>query len=197
MTFSLVKTLNAACLGLLLAAAPAFAADAPSNELQVSPAQIQQYLGGVFPREYKALGGLFTLTARNPELSIPRQGNRLMMAFDASAASAGGADTPLGRLHMSSGLRYDARATALYLDQPTLDELQPASAANQVDEQTRMLLNLWLTDYARKQPLYQLDPTLAASLGNLQVESTTIQDGVIKLRFNQPVSLPEMGASAD
>ena len=197
MPFSFKHAVNTACLALLLVAAPGFAASAPSNEVEVGGEQVQQYLASAFPREYKALGGLFTLTARNPELSIPREGNRLLMAFDASAASAGGTDTPLGKIRMSSGLRYDSQAIALYLDQPTLDNVQPASGGERIDEQTRMLLNLWLADYARKQPLYRLDPALAANLGGLKVESTSIEDGMIKLRLNQPVNLPSLESSSD
>ena len=197
MAFSFKHAVNAAFLELLFAASPGFAGDTPSNEVEVGAEQIQQYLVGAFPREYKALGGLFTLTARNPELSIPREGNRLLMAFDASAASAGGTDTPLGKIRMSSGLRYDSQAIALYLDQPTLDNVQPASGGERIDEQTRMLLNLWLADYARKQPLYRLDPALAANLGDLKVESTTIENGMIKLRLNQPVNLPSLESSSD
>ena len=197
MAFSFKHAVNAAFLGLLFAASPGFAGDTPSNEVEVGADQIQQYLVSAFPREYKALGGLFTLTARNPELSIPREGNRLLMAFDASAASAGGTDTPLGKIRMTSGLRYDSQAIALYLDQPTLDNVQPASGGERIDEQTRMLLNLWLADYARKQPLYRLDPALAANLGGLKVESTSIEDGMIKLRLNQPVNLPSLESSSD
>ena len=98
---------------------------------------------------------------------------------------------------MTSGLRYDSQAIALYLDQPTLDNVQPASGGERIDEQTRMLLNLWLADYARKQPLYRLDPALAANLGGLKVESTSIEDGMIKLRLNQPVNLPSLESSSD
>ena len=197
MAFSFKHAVNAAFLELLFAASPGFAGDTPSNEVEVGAEQIQQYLVGAFPREYQALGGLFTLTARNPELSIPREGNRLLMEFDASAASAGGTDTPLGKIRMSSGLRYDSQAIALYLDQPTLDNVQPASGGERIDEQTRMLLNLWLADYARKQPLYRLDPALAANLGGLKVESTSIENGMIKLRLNQPVNLPSLESSSD
>ena len=197
MAFSFKHAVNAAFLELLFAASPGFAGDTPSNEVEVGAEQIQQYLVGAFPREYKALGGLFTLTARNPELSIPREGNRMLMAFDASAASAGGTDTPLGKIRMSSGLRYDSQAIALYLDQPSLDNVKTVAGGDNLDEQTRMLLNLWLADYARKQPLYRLDPALVASLGEIRVESTTIENGVIKLRLNQPVNLPSLESSSD
>ena len=197
MTHSLARVFKVASLALILASTSARAADTQDNELSVDAPRIQQYLAGEFPREYEALGGLFTLTARDPELTIPATGQRLQMAFSASASSAGGSDTPVGRIHMSSGLRYDPRDSALYLDQPTLDEVQPASPGHRVDEQTRMLLNLWLTDYARKEPLYKLDPALVATLGGVQVESTRIENGRIVVRFNQPITLPGLGDAQD
>lgn len=193
----LERLFTAACLVLALAGTSVHAADMQDNELSVDAPRIQQYLAGEFPREYAALGGLFTLTARDPELSIPATGQRLRMAFSASASSAGGADTPVGRIHLSSGLRYDPRDNALYLDQPTLDEVQPASPGQHVDEQTRMLLNLWLADYARKEPLYKLDPALVATLGGVQVESARVENGRIVVRFNQPITLPGLGDAQD
>ena len=197
MTDSLQRLFKAICLTLLLASASARAADTQDNELSVDAARIQHYLAGEFPREYEALGGLFTLTARDPELTIPGTGQRLQMAFTASASSAGGDDTPVGRIHMSSGLRYDPRDSALYLDQPSLDEMQPAAPGQRIDEQTRMLLNLWLSDYARKEPLYKLGPALVATLGGVQVESTRIDNGRIVVRFNQPITLPGLGDAQD
>lgn len=193
----LERLFTAACLVLAFAGTSVHAADMQDNELSVDAPRIQQYLAGEFPREYAALGGLFTLTARDPELSIPATGQRLRMAFSASASSAGGADTPVGRIHLSSGLRYDPRDNALYLDQPTLDEVQPASPGQRVDEQTRMLLNLWLADYARKEPLYKLDPALVATLGGVQVESARVENGRIVVRFNQPITLPGLGDAQD
>ncbi len=169
-----------------------FAAETDPKELSVGSSQIQQYLDTAFPREYDALGGLFTLTARDPKLTIPATGDRLQMDFSASASSAGGADTPVGRIVMTSGLRYDAHDAALYLDQPTVDEVKPASPGHRVDEQTRVLLNLWLADYAKKEPLYKLDPSLMATLGGVAVESTRIQNGQIVVRFNQPVGMPDL-----
>lgn len=182
---------KAAWLALLLVTGSAVA-QTPSNEISVATPQVQQYLDGAFPREYDALGGLFTLTARDPKLTIPAQGERLLMAFSASASSGGGSETPVGRIEMSSGLRYDPQGYALYLDQPTVDDVQPASPGHRVDEQTRMLLNLWLADYARKEPLYKLDPALLANFGSVKVESARIENGRIVVRFNQPVGMPDL-----
>ena len=186
------------CLALLLASPFASVAVEPDpHELNVGAPQVQQYLDTAFPREYEALGGLFTLTARDPELAIPASGERLTLGFSASASSAGGDETPVGRIVMSSGLRYDAADNALYLDQPTVDDVQPASPGQRVDEQTRVLLNLWLADYARKEPLYRLDPALMANLGGVKVESTRIRNGQIVVRFNQPVGMPDLSDAQD
>ncbi len=198
MTDSPGKRLKTACLALLLASPfAATAAQTDKNELSVAAPQVQQYLDNAFPRDYEALGGLFTLTARDPKLSIPASGERLRMAFSASASSTGGSDTPVGRIEMSSGLRYDPQNNALYLDQPTVDGVQPASSGQRVDEQTRVLLNLWLADYARKEPLYRLDPALVANLGGVKVESTRIENGRIVVRFDQPVGMPDLDDARD
>lgn len=181
----------------LLLASSSLVAKAADNEFSIAAPQIQQHLEAAFPRQYEALGGLFTLTARDPQISIPPTGQRLQLAFSASASSSGGADTPVGRIHLSSGLRYDPASYALYLDQPTVDEVQPASAGHRVDEQTRLLLNLWLADYARKEPLYQLEPAMVATLGGLQVESARIDNGKVVVRFNQPVGASVLGKPLD
>jgi hypothetical protein len=190
-------SIKTAFLALLFTAGQATAATAQDNELSVTAPQVQQYLDTAFPREFDALGGMFTLTARDPTLTIPQSGQRLQLAFSASASSSGGDDTPVGRVHMSSGLRYDAQSNALYLDQPTLDEVKPVSSGQRVDDQTRLLLNLWLSDYARKEPLYQLDPSMAAQLGTLKVESTRIEGGKIVVRLNQPMAMPDLGNGSD
>lgn len=197
MPASLEYIFKTALLALLFAAVDARAASAQGNELSVTAPQVQQYLDTAFPREFDALSGLLTLSARAPTITIPESGQRLQLAFSASASSLGGEDTPVGRVHMSSGLRYDPRAHALYLDQPTLDDVQPASSSQRVDEQTRVLLNLWLADYARKQPLYQLEPDMVAQLGTLQVESTRIEGGKIVVRLNQPTTMPDLGNGED
>ncbi len=187
----------AACFALLACSASVTAADLHDDELGVTAPQVQQYLQTAFPQDYEALGGLFTLTARDPELTIPAAGQRLQMAFTASAASAGGADAPVGRIRMSSGLRYDPPSRALYMEQPTLDQVQPATPGQRIDEQTRMLVNLWLADYARKEPIYRIDPALLADFGTLQVQSARIENGRIVVRFNQPVRTPEPGEAQD
>ncbi len=195
MTVKLRKLVLAASLTLLTGAGNALAVEIQGQEVSVTAPEVQHYLDAAFPQDHEVLGGLFTLTARNPELTIPATGQRLQMAFLADASSPGRASAPVARITMSSGLRYDPAAHAVYLDQPTIDDVQPASSGQRVDQQTRMLLNLWLADYADDEPLYQLDPGMVGMLGTLNAESARIEDQRIVIRFNQAIG--ELPASLD
>ncbi|KAF1720705.1 DUF1439 domain-containing protein [Pseudoxanthomonas wuyuanensis] len=192
---------STALLGLALSwllALPAMAQSLPEisgNQASVGAAQIQQFLAGEFPQQHETLGGLLTLTVSDPVISIPADGQRLHLEFSAAAGSGGSAPTPVGRLSMSSGLRYDPQRMALLLDQPTLDGIQPASPGQRVDSRTQMLINLWLADYARDEPLYQLDDATRALLGELQVQSTSIENGRVVVRFNQDIGAAMSGSS--
>jgi len=193
MTRTFKSSLRIAVVSLLLAGPAAHAAEVQGNEILVSAPEVQKYLASVFPQDYDALGGLLTLTATDPQLAIPATGQRLQMSFSATASSPGREPLPVGRIVMSSSLRYDPKAYALYLDQPTLDDVQPAAPGQRVDEQTRMLVNLWLADYAGEEPLYQLEPGVVSMLGDLNVESARIDNGHIVIRLNQEVGdLPAM-----
>lgn len=186
---TLSGSFRAGTMFLLLLCAPIVARSqtVKGNEVSVTGEQVQQHLAAEFPQDYDALGGLLTLTLSDPRLSIPTDGQRLMLGVDAKAASGSGAATPIGRLWLSSGLRFDPQRRALLLDQPALDRIDAASPGQKVDGRTQMLINLWLSDYAEKEPLYQLDPATAALLGDLQVVSTNIENGRVVVRFNRDI----------
>lgn len=181
------RRLLAIVLLLMSAAAPALAIEVDGQEVSVAGPEVQEYLEAVFPQQYEALGGLFTLTARDPVLTIPVTGQRLQMTFSASASSPGRGSVPAARISVSSGLRYDPVRYAVFLDQPSIEDVRPAGDGPGVDEQTRMLLSLWLAEYAREEPLYRLEPEMVAMLGSINVESTRIEDQRIVVRFNQPL----------
>jgi hypothetical protein len=189
MQTSNMTSLRAALAAAALVAASiaaAWAQTGPSSELAVSAAQVQGYLQSEFPRDFQALGGLVSMTASNPQLSIPADGNRVQMQFDAS----NGGDA-LGRVWLSSGLHYDPQAMALYLDAPRVDRVVPASG-QELRERDRQLVSLFLQDYASSEPLYRLDPQLLASFGKVRVESARVANGRIVVQLNQPVSAPDL-----
>lgn len=175
----------AACTVLIAAAVGAQAAPSVSGrQLSVGASDVQQYLDGSFPRTQDALGGLIAMTMSHPQLTLP-QGNRLDLGFDVAMATAGNAPAPLGKVKLSSGLRYDAQTQGFHLDQPTVDDFTPANNGGRLDSRTRSLLNAWLTDYARREPIYKIDPTVASVLGALQVQSAQVQNGKLVVTFNQ------------
>lgn len=179
-------------VALVLAGAlalPFTAMAAPSirgSQVSVEASDVQQYLGGTFPQTHDALGGLLELTVSHPQLKLP-PGNRLNLSFDLAMATAGGAPTPVGNVALSSELRYDTARQGFFLEQPTVDAFQPAQAGGRLDSRTRELLNVWLADYARREPIYKLDPAVASLMGTLQVESAAVENGRLVVHFNQNV----------
>lgn len=171
----------------VLVAAAISAQAAPSisgRELSVGASDVQQYLDTSFPRTQDALGGLIAMTMSHPKLTLP-QGNRLDLGFDVALATAGSAPAPLGKVRLSSGLRYDAQTQGFHLDQPTVDDFTPVNNGGRLDSRTRELLNAFLVDYARREPIYKIDPTVGAMLGALQVQSAQVQNGKLVVTFNQ------------
>ena len=66
-----------------------------------------------------------------------------------------------------------------------MDEFTPASQGGRLDSRTRSLLNAALSDYARREPIYKLDPAVAGVLGALQVQSAQVKNGKLVVTFNQ------------
>ncbi len=171
----------------VLVAAAVGAQAAPSingKQISVGAGDVQQYLEGSFPRTQDALGGLIALTMSRPQLSLPA-GERLNLGMDVALATAGGQPTRLGTVKLSSGLRYDAQTQGFHLQDPTVDDFTPASQGGRLDSRTRGLLNAALSDYARREPIYKLDPAVAGVLGALQVQSAQVKNGKLVVTFNQ------------
>ncbi len=175
----------AACTVLLAAAIGAQAAPSVSGrQLSVGATDVQQYLDGSFPRTQDALGGLIAMTLSHPRLTLP-QGSRLDLGFDVAMATAGGTPAPLGKVKLSSGLRYDTQTQGFHLQEPTVDDFTPANNGGKLDSRTRSLLNAWLADYAQREPIYKIDPSVGALLGALQVQSAQVENGKLVVTFNQ------------
>ncbi len=190
MQASFVTRMRAALVAVMLVVASitaaAWAQGKPSSTLAVTAQQVQGYLQAEFPRDFDALGGLVSMTASNPQLTIPGDGNRVQMQFDASSSGKA-----LGRVWLSSGLRYDPQKMALFLDAPTVDRVVPTNG-RELRDRDRQLVSLFLQDYANSEPLYQLDPKLLANFGDVRVESANVENGQIVVHFNQPVGMPDL-----
>ena len=171
---------------LLCAAAALAAPTASGRQIAVPAADVQQFLDGRFPHRQQLLGGLAEVSVSRPGLTIP-PGDRLRLGMDVALGTLGGAPAPMGRLELSSALRYDAAQRAFLLDQPRIEAFHPAAGDGGLDAESRALLDAWLADYARKQPVYRIDPALAALAGGLEVQSAGVRDGSLVVTFNQDI----------
>lgn len=161
----------------------------------VPASDAQQFLDGRFPHRQDMLGGLAQVTVSRPQLAIP-PGTRMQLGLDVALATAGGAPVPMGQLVLTSALRYDTAQRAFFLDQPRIETFHPSGGGEGLDETSRSLLNAWLVDYARREPVYRIDPALAGMLGGLDVESAGVRDGQLVVTFNQDISAMAAGAMA-
>lgn len=173
--------------GATFAAAAALAApEISGRRLSIGEADTQRFLDGRFPHRQGALGGLIEVTVSDPVLAIP-PGDRMHLAMNLGVATAGGDSVPLGTITLSSALRYDVGQGSFFLDQPRIDRFRQTGSGEDLSPGSRDLVNAWLSNYALSQPVYRIEPELAAALGGLQVESATVENGRLVVTFNRDI----------
>lgn len=156
----------AACALLLLAACSTMGALSAwmNDRVAFSPAQLQRSLDQRYPRTFDKLGGLVAVTLDNPRLSIPSGDNRLRVEFDLGIGALGSRGDTSGHVALSSGLRYDARTQGLHLDAPELLQFDIPGSGALLKGSARGIFNSLLTELARNEPVYRLDPDLLSKL---------------------------------
>ncbi|RDZ29332.1 DUF1439 domain-containing protein [Lysobacter silvisoli] len=157
------------------------------NEVSFTAPQLQQSLSRNFPKRYEKLGGLVAVTLMNPRLSIPDDGNRLRLDFDLglSALGAGSSREPNGRFTLTSALRYDPATQGLHLLDPRVDYVDVPQLGGTLTGASRELLNAWLSDYARQEPVYRFDNSLLDTLGSRRIGRTEIEHGRIVVHLDR------------
>ncbi len=150
------------------------------NEVNFSQPQLQQALNRNFPKHYDKVGGLVSLTLLNPRLSIPQGSDRLRLDFDVGLGGLGSdSSRPSGRFALTSALRFDPGTRGLHLQNPSLESVDVPSLGGVMNASTRGLLNSWLVDYARDEPVYRFDNNLLDRLGARRISSTQIENGQV------------------
>jgi hypothetical protein len=150
------------------------------DRLSFTAPQLQAQLDRNFPRDYDKLGGLLTLSVLHPRLSIPQGSNRLRLDFDVGVGAPGrDSRTPAGHLAIASGLRWDPSTRGLHLADPSIESLQLAGMGETLTPAARDLVTRWLSDYARREPVYQFDDTLLQRLQSRSIGDTTIENGLV------------------
>lgn len=150
------------------------------NQLTFTQPQLQQSLNRNFPRQYDKLGGLVSLTVLNPRLSIPQGGNRLRLDFNVGLGALGsGGSRPTGRFALTSALRFDPNTRGLHLEQPAIESIDVPQLGGTMNTTARGLLNDWMQDYARDEPVYRFDSSLLERIGARRIGSTRIDNGLV------------------
>lgn len=150
------------------------------SQLYFTQPQLQQTLNRNFPKHYDQLGGLVSVTLLNPRLSIPQGSSRLRLDFDLGIGALGSdSRQPSGHFALSSALRYDPSTRGLHLQDPTIEHVEVPSMGGAMNGTARGLLNSWLADYARDEPVYRFDNSLLDRLGARRVGRTEITGGQV------------------
>ena len=157
------------------------------NDVAFTAPQLQQSLSRNFPKRYEKLGGLVAVTLMNPRLSIPDDGDRLRLDFDIALAAlgSGSSQRPSGRFTLTSALRYDPATQGLHLRDPRIDYVDVPQLGGVMTGASRELLNAWLGDYARQEPVYRFDNSLLDKLGSRRIGSTQIENGRVVVHLDR------------
>jgi Protein of unknown function (DUF1439) len=157
-----------------------------SNQVAFTAPQLQAYLDRHYPQQYDQLGGLLKLSVSNPQIAIPPDSTRLHLDFDVGIDGLGmRSDRPAGHIAVISGLRYDVASNALYLEEPELESAELPLIGSRMNATGRDLINGWLRDYARSEPVYRLDKEMLDTLGSRRIAGTLIQNGRVVIKLDK------------
>ena len=171
-------------VGLLAACSSLGSAVLLGRDIAFTAPQLQAQLDRKFPRDYQKLGGLVSFTLLNPRLSLPG-GGRLKLDFDVGIGGMGNASRdPSGHFALESGLRFDAGTRGLHMDDPRIVSVDVPALGGAMNDSARSMLNSWLLDYAREEPVYSLDDTTLGSMAARKLSRVDIDSGQITLRLD-------------
>ena len=171
-------------VGLLAACSSLGSSVLLGRDIAFTAPQLQAQLDRKFPRDYNKLGGLVSISLLNPRLSLPG-GGRLKLEFDLGIGGMGNASrNPSGRFALESGLRFDAASRGLHLDNPEIVGIEVSALGGVMNDSARSMLNSWLLDYAREEPVYRLDDSTFGSIAARRIDRVDIESGLITLRLD-------------
>ena len=173
-----------ACSGLLAACSSLGSSVLLGRDISFTAPQLQAQLDRKFPRDYRKLGGLVSISLLNPRLSLPG-GGRLKLDFDIGIGAMGNASRkPSGHFALESGLRFDPGTRGLHLDDPEIVGVDVPALGGVMNDATRSALNSWLLDYAREEPVYRLDDSTYGRIAARRIDRVAIESGLITLQLD-------------
>ena len=171
-------------LGLLAGCSSLGSSVLLGRDIQFTQPQLQSQLERRFPRDYQKLGGLVSVTLLNPRLSLPGSG-RLQLEFDIGLAGMGGGSRdPSGHFIVQSGLRFDAGTRGLHMENPEIVNVNVPALGGAMNGTARSMLNSWLLDYARDEPVYRLDDSTLGRIAANRIGRIDIDTGIITLKLD-------------
>ena len=184
-----MKSLFSRLALLALFSLPALASAADTgNVLRFDASQLQAAARSGFPMEHALLEGFASLTLSDPQVRIPKPGERLNLQMNYDIALASGDRLENGNVVVSSGLRYDPGTRGLHLVDPVLEHVGTGAAGRGLPGGSREALQDLIREYANTRPLYRLsDDDLAQVPGTLGADAVSIADGEVIITL-QPAS---------
>ena len=111
-------------------------------------------------------------------------GGRLHLDFDIGMGGPGSARTPSGHFSVESGLRFDPGTRGLHMDQPEIVSVDVPAMGGVMNDNARTLLNGWLLDYARQEPIYRLDDSTIGRMASRKIQHVDIDPGTVTIRLD-------------
>lgn len=157
-----------------------------NDQVAFTPSQLQHSLDKRFPRTFDKLGGLVEVTLANPRLTIPPGDTKLRLEFDVGMGALGGEGAPTGHLALASGLRYEPSTQGLHLVDPELLQFDIPGSGSLLKGGARGVVNSLLSEYAREEPVYRLDPGLLSKMpSGKRIGDVGIEKGVVVVHLDR------------
>lgn len=150
------------------------------SSVNFTAVQLQRALDRNFPKRYDGFGRLLSVSLEDPEISIPVTGNRLKLDVEIELNTLGQRNSDVsGHVMLTSGLRFDPATQGLHLQDPMIERLDIPALKNLTHAGALEILNAWLAQYAKQEPVYRLDARLLETLGPRRIGATAIEHGLV------------------
>ncbi|MGY8526875.1 DUF1439 domain-containing protein [Paracidovorax citrulli] len=144
-----------------------------TGEYTFTRQELQQALDGRFPTQLR-YAEIFDVTLSRPRLALDAEGNRVVTQVDAQITNSLLKMAPInGTLALRSGLRYDATARAVKLDNPSVEQVQVTGVPGQYSRQMNAVGSLVAQELLHDYPLHTFKPE------ELQINGKEVVPGAI------------------
>lgn len=154
------------------------------SEYLITQSSLSEKLKATFPLHRNLVAGLFSATLEMPDIAFFAAQNRISLeaGFTATSIASRGAS---GRFLLTSGLRYDAKQRAIFLEDVHVVtvQIEQEDALAEI-EILKHALNVMLNMYIKENPLYRFKPDELNFAGaEIDITGTEVVERGIKLKL--------------